>query len=127
MGVSENVSPISEGRPHGERLSALEMWTTGHEKQCADRYRMQLLVMSALLGVLISIAGYGLVKTQQNQEEQTSLLRSAVSEINATPAPVPGYYRNCAQARASGAAPVFSGDPGYGAHLDRDGDGVGCE
>ena len=26
-----------------------------------------------------------------------------------------------------GAAPVRRGDPGYARHLDRDGDGVGCE
>lgn len=38
-----------------------------------------------------------------------------------------GAYRNCAAARAAGAAPVRAGDPGYGRHLDRDGDGVGCE
>jgi hypothetical protein len=45
------------------------------------------------------------------------------------PAPVPRgtSYRNCAEARAAGAAPVRAGDPGYGRHLDRDGDGVGCE
>jgi hypothetical protein len=36
-------------------------------------------------------------------------------------------YANCAAARAAGAAPVRRGDPGYGPHLDRDGDGVGCE
>ncbi|GFG53903.1 calcium-binding protein [Mycolicibacterium agri] len=37
------------------------------------------------------------------------------------------YYKNCAAARAAGAAPVMEGDPGYGPHLDRDGDGIGCE
>ncbi|MEU2430459.1 excalibur calcium-binding domain-containing protein [Streptomyces sp. NPDC007861] len=37
------------------------------------------------------------------------------------------YYENCAAARAAGAAPVRLGDPGYGRHLDRDGDGVACE
>jgi hypothetical protein len=37
------------------------------------------------------------------------------------------YYKNCAAARDAGAAPVHKGDPGYGPHLDRDGDGVGCE
>lgn len=37
------------------------------------------------------------------------------------------YYANCAAARAAGAAPVRRGQPGYGSHLDRDGDGVGCE
>lgn len=36
-------------------------------------------------------------------------------------------FPNCAAARAAGAAPVRAGSPGYGRHLDRDGDGVGCE
>lgn len=37
------------------------------------------------------------------------------------------YYANCAAARAAGAAPVYRGQPGYAPHLDRDGDGIGCE
>ena len=37
------------------------------------------------------------------------------------------YYKNCSSARAAGAAPVYSGDPGYRLALDRDGDGIGCE
>jgi len=41
--------------------------------------------------------------------------------------PRSGAYRNCSEARAAGAAPVRRGDPGYGPHLDRDNDGVGCE
>ncbi len=50
------------------------------------------------------------------------------------PAPQPAvdlpereYYENCDAARAAGAAPVRRGDPGYGEHLDREGDGIGCE
>jgi hypothetical protein len=38
-----------------------------------------------------------------------------------------GAFANCAAARLAGAAPVRRGDPGYGSHLDRDNDGVGCE
>ena len=38
-----------------------------------------------------------------------------------------GTYANCAEARKAGAAPVRRGDPGYGPHLDRDNDGIGCE
>lgn len=38
-----------------------------------------------------------------------------------------GAYRNCTEARAAGAAPIRRGEPGYGPHLDRDNDGVGCE
>jgi hypothetical protein len=36
-------------------------------------------------------------------------------------------FKNCDAARAAGAAPVRVGDPGYGKHLDRGGDGVGYE
>ncbi|MEJ7928260.1 excalibur calcium-binding domain-containing protein [Sphingobium sp. AN641] len=38
-----------------------------------------------------------------------------------------GAFANCSAARAVGAAPVREGDPGYGRHLDRDGDWIGCE
>ena len=40
---------------------------------------------------------------------------------------VSASYANCSAARDAGAAPVRVGDPGYGRHLDRDGDGIGCE
>ncbi|SDB86226.1 Excalibur calcium-binding domain-containing protein [Sanguibacter gelidistatuariae] len=52
--------------------------------------------------------------------------------VEAPPAPAPEapsdvYYKNCTAARDAGAAPVYRGDPGYGKHLDRDNDGIGCE
>ncbi|GAC67697.1 excalibur calcium-binding domain-containing protein [Gordonia soli] len=37
------------------------------------------------------------------------------------------YYSNCSEARAAGDAPLYAGQPGYRAKLDRDGDGVACE
>ncbi|WP_337957157.1 excalibur calcium-binding domain-containing protein [Hyphomonas atlantica corrig.] len=43
------------------------------------------------------------------------------------PAPQVRAFRNCSEARAAGAAPVRRSDPGYGPHLDRDNDGIGCE
>ncbi|WP_345602221.1 GmrSD restriction endonuclease domain-containing protein [Tomitella cavernea] len=46
------------------------------------------------------------------------------------PAPADGagvHFRNCAQAREAGAAPVHAGDPGYRPGLDGDRDGVACE
>ena len=45
----------------------------------------------------------------------------------AAPAPAAVYYANCTAARQAGAAPVYAGTPGYGKHLDRDGDGIGCD
>lgn len=60
--------------------------------------------------------------------------RPAPKPVATQPAPQPvapaggsAYYQNCDAARSAGAAPVRAGEPGYGRHLDRDGDGVGCE
>ncbi|QGZ49124.1 calcium-binding protein [Streptomyces sp. QHH-9511] len=69
----------------------------------------------------------------------TAVVRITVTAPSPTPTPTPAptrtkrttppavSYQNCDAARAAGAAPVYQGDPGYGSHLDRDGDGVGCE
>jgi hypothetical protein len=47
---------------------------------------------------------------------------------NNPPSGVQGtYYENCDDARAKGAAPVYSTQPGYRAGLDGDNDGIGCE
>ncbi|WP_238994267.1 excalibur calcium-binding domain-containing protein [Actinomyces sp. 565] len=37
------------------------------------------------------------------------------------------YYKNCSEARAAGAAPIYAGEPGYRSALDRDNDGIACE
>lgn len=52
-------------------------------------------------------------------------LFEASERVGSPPAVRP--FANCTAARAAGAAPVRRGDPGYGPHLDRDNDGVGCE
>lgn len=46
-----------------------------------------------------------------------------------TPAPAPSsvYYANCDEARAAGVAPIYQGQPGYRAGLDRDKDGIACD
>lgn len=53
-------------------------------------------------------------------------LSRAPGRSRAQPA-LQGAYLNCTHARAAGVAPVRRGEPGYGSHLDRDDDGVGCE
>jgi endonuclease YncB( thermonuclease family) len=45
----------------------------------------------------------------------------------APPASGSTYYANCDAARAGGAAPLHTGDPGYRTGLDRDHDGTACE
>lgn len=36
-------------------------------------------------------------------------------------------FRNCAEARAAGAAPLYRGQPGYRPQMDGDNDGIACE
>jgi Excalibur calcium-binding domain len=65
--------------------------------------------------------------------KSTSILAVAAvvgfSALTATPANaiVGAAYANCTQAAAAGAFNIPVGDPGYGPHLDRDNDGIGCE
>jgi hypothetical protein len=63
---------------------------------------------------------------------RTALLVGAIAiGVGLVAAPVASaddvYYKNCTAARAAGAAPIYEGQPGYRAGLDRDGDGVACE
>ena len=75
--------------------------------------------------------------------EQAKQAAAAAAPVKPTPTPSPtvkpsptksptpvqpsAYYQNCDAVRAAGAAPIRRGEPGYGSHLDRDGDGIGCE
>jgi uncharacterized protein YceK len=36
-------------------------------------------------------------------------------------------YKNCAEAKKAGVAPLRAGDEGYRTGLDRDGDGIACD
>ncbi|MBX7539447.1 excalibur calcium-binding domain-containing protein [Qipengyuania sp. GH29] len=36
-------------------------------------------------------------------------------------------YEGCNEVRAQGKAPLYRGQPGYGEHMDGDGDGIACE
>ncbi|MFD0800880.1 excalibur calcium-binding domain-containing protein [Streptomonospora algeriensis] len=67
-------------------------------------------------------------ETREVQVTTTATVRRTVTEqAPAQDGGLSEYYENCDEARAAGAAPVHEGDPGYGPHLDRDRDGVGCE
>ena len=57
-------------------------------------------------------------------EPETTPTPEAEEDLNAIPSI---SYDNCTAVRAAGADPIRAGDPGYGSHLDRDGDGIACE
>ncbi|RNL75440.1 excalibur calcium-binding domain-containing protein [Nocardioides marmorisolisilvae] len=61
----------------------------------------------------------------QNITDPTARPSSGARSLVGTGSSV--YYKNCDAVRAAGKAPIRRGDPGYARHLDRDGDGIGCE
>ncbi|MGH3654586.1 excalibur calcium-binding domain-containing protein [Glutamicibacter sp.] len=65
----------------------------------------------------------------EQQEAARIAEQEAIEEVYEAPAPAPAsaFYANCTEARAAGAAPISRGEPGYASHLDRDGDGIGCD
>ena len=66
----------------------------------------------------------------RTEEPRTTAPRTTAPRqaVQAPPASSGGaYYKNCSAARAAGAAPLYRGQPGYAAKLDRDDDGVACE
>lgn len=94
-------NPWSSGAPEVER----QAWTTGEPQELP-------------------------VDVQPPPTPQSLSAPAPPPQPRAAPARASGgsaYYRNCAAARAAGAAPIYRGEPGYRPPLDRDGDGVACE
>lgn len=72
-----------------------------------------------------------LMSAAELDAQQPSAANARVSVSPRAIAPVAASggwsYRNCREARAAGAAPLYAGQPGYGTHMDADGDGIACE
>ena len=50
-----------------------------------------------------------------------------IGGVVAAPTALGTPYKNCTQARANGDTNIPTSSDKYGTHLDRDGDGIGCE
>lgn len=57
----------------------------------------------------------------------TARSRSTLARNDSAPNRSVVWFRNCTEARAAGAAPLYRGRPGYRPEMDGDGDGVACE
>ncbi|RSX57779.1 DUF4236 domain-containing protein [Bifidobacterium samirii] len=70
-------------------------------------------------------------REQEKQRKQQEAIQAAQQQQSQAVAPQQPqqnvYFKNCSEARAAGAAPIYRGQPGYSSKLDRDGDGIACE
>jgi hypothetical protein len=64
---------------------------------------------------------------QQPDAAAVRTLRPSAGRAPRVAATPTGAYRNCREAWAADAAPLYAGQPGYGAHMDGDHDGIACE
>lgn len=95
-------------------------------RQIAVKYRYRLWVTKAERAAMQRV----LRACPRQNVPRTPAGRAAPAPAKVTPAPPPSssvYYANCTAVRAAGKAPLYKGQPGYRAALDRDGDGVACE
>lgn len=125
---------------------AYELWVTQAERDAIERILTECpaepLLTSDYAAGAMAIAEEPAAKPSPTvapapKPQPTQEPKPAPAPAPPKPAPAPAkpapakpadvYYKNCTAAREAGAAPVRVGDPGYATHLDRDGDGVGCE
>lgn len=87
-------------------------------------------VLSSCPGQSVPADGGVVTPVQTQSQSQQTEPQQQVQQQTQQPQQQQGgdvYYKNCSAVRAAGKAPIRVGDPGYAKHLDRDGDGVGCE
>jgi hypothetical protein len=100
-----------------------DLWVTAPEKAAIQR------VLAPCDGQALTRDRWG-APTEVDHNISDPMDASESSAVTATDPSRSGgsvHYDSCDAARAAGAAPVRTGDPGYGTHLDGDGDGTACE
>jgi hypothetical protein len=109
------------------------------EKAAAEKAAAELAAAQKAAAEKAAAEAAAAAQAAADQAARDAAARQAVpapaAPVAPAPAPAPAapaapaavYYANCTAARAAGAAPVYAGSPGYGTHLDRDRDGIGCD
>ncbi|WP_241557431.1 excalibur calcium-binding domain-containing protein [Croceibacterium ferulae] len=87
-----------------------------------------LFVVAALIEA--ALGGASVVATPQSLASVEALVTPIAvftGSIRARSPQERDYWSRCDEARVSGSAPLYDGEPGYRIELDRDRDGIACE
>ena len=125
-----NWSVTAQDPAAGEQVAADReiTLTVTHDSAHAEASAKASASAAAAAEASASAAAAAEAAEKAAQEAQQAEEAAQEPEEPAQPAQKPqAYYRNCAEAKAAGAAPLYQGDPGYRSALDRDHDGVACE
>jgi hypothetical protein len=112
------VAPMVHNPNNNHRRSKGFRRQQQNRKRDSRNFAGQVIGLSLLAGVLTWQAAPQVqslwARANKSPEEVATIERSA-------------YYRNCDDARAAGAAPIYRGQPGYREEMDGDFDGIACE
>lgn len=125
-----NWSVTAQDPAAGEQVAADReiTLTVTHDSAHAEASAKASASAAAAAEASASAAAAAEAAEKAAQEAQQAEEAAQEPEEPAQPAQKPqAYYRNCAEAKAAGAAPLYQGDPGYRSALDRDHDGIACE
>lgn len=115
------------GGPGGARAkAALERVALGKDAVCHANLRSydRIVAECTIGGRSIS----DMMVASGVQQGGNGFSRAAAPMVReARPVEATSGFRNCAAARAAGAAPMRRGEPGYNPRLDGDNDGIACE
>lgn len=94
------------------------------EREAAERARAE---EAARLQREAEEAERARIAEQQRLEQEQQQHQFVAPARAPEPAPAAAYYKNCTAVWNAIGSPIYAGQPGYDSHLDRDGDGIGCE
>ena len=94
------------------------------EREAAERARAE---EAARLQREAEEAERARIAEQQPLEQEQQQHQFVAPARAPEPAPAAAYYKNCTAVWNAIGSPIYAGQPGYDSHLDRDGDGIGCE
>ena len=129
MWAPGNWSVTAQDPAAGERVPADQAitLTVNHDSADAAASASAAAEASASAAAEASASAAAEAAEQAAQEEPAQPEAPAQEPQSEPEEPARTYYANCTEAKAAGAAPLYRGDPGYRAKLDRDHDGVACE
>lgn len=134
--VTSRSSNRSKGSqtPDQWRPENNKYWCTYATKWVSIKLKYRLTVTTAerdALGQMLEKCPASTAIAPSNgSPTQTVQPPSPTTTAEAPLAPLPSssvHYKSCSEARAAGVTPIYEGQPGYGKHLDGDGDGIACE
>lgn len=138
MGYKESLIAVSAKSNRTKSDKDPAKWLPRASYQCtyaknwiAVKYRWGMTVdnqeRTKLNSIIKSRCKNKIITLPKKASVKTTATNTSASKPSTTKPPSTVYYKNCSEAKAAGVTPLYRGQPGYGKHLDRDGDGVACE